>query len=64
MTSHLLQRIPDVTSDQKESAELAKLIRKLRWIGRDDEARSMEHQLTLLASTHRASVLSEPLSTD
>ena len=64
MPSILLQRIPDVSSDQRESAEMAKLIRKLRWIGCEDEARSMEHLLLLLPSKHRVSVLSEPLGTD
>jgi hypothetical protein len=59
-----LQRVPDVSSDQRESVEIAKLIRKLRWIGREDEARDMEHQFLLLSSTCRTSVLSEPLGTD
>jgi hypothetical protein len=64
MASYLLQPIPDVSSDQRESAEIAKLIRKLRWIGHEDEAKSMEQQFLLLSSTHRVSVLSEPNSTD
>lgn len=64
MAGYMLRQVPDVSSDQRESVEIAKLIRKLRWIGREDEAKSMEHLFVLHSSTHRASVLAEPLGTD
>jgi hypothetical protein len=33
------QELPDVSRDQRAAAQLLKRIRKLRWIGREDEAR-------------------------
>jgi hypothetical protein len=61
---YLLHGAPDVSSDQREAVETAKLIRKLRWIGKEDEARSMELRMTQLQSATRVSVLADPLSTD
>ena len=50
--------------DQEAADETVKLIRKLRWIGREEEARSLEHHLNLLPAMARGSVLAEPVSTD
>jgi hypothetical protein len=33
------QELPDVSHDQRAAAQLLKRIRKLRWIGREEEAR-------------------------
>ena len=38
--------IPDVTADQRASNEMIKLIRKLRWIGMESEARRLEFTLS------------------
>jgi hypothetical protein len=62
--THLPHGAPDVPPHQKESVEAAKLVRKLRWIGNDDEARVLERQLRSTPVDERASVLSEPFSTD
>ena len=62
-TSPFLQ-LPDVSPDQRESAEIAKLILKLRWIGKEAEARSLEMEMTNYRGVARASVLAEPFSTD
>jgi len=44
--------------------ELAKLIRKLRWIGLDDEARRLELAVSALPPEERGSVSAGPFSTD
>ena len=33
------QDLPDVSDDQRVAAQLLKRVRKLRWIGREEEAR-------------------------
>jgi hypothetical protein len=45
-------------------AELAKLIRKLRWIGLDDEARRLQLVMRTLPVDERGSVSIGPFSTD
>ena len=62
--THLPHGTPDVPPDQRASVEAAKLIRKLRWIGKEDEARVLERQLRGTPRDERASVLAEPFSTD
>jgi len=47
-----------------ESIECTNLIRKLRWIGLDDEARRLEEALHAFLPNQRGTVLAEPLSTD
>jgi hypothetical protein len=47
-----------------EFDECAKLIRKLRWIGLDEEARQVEAALRASAPNARGVVLAEPASTD
>ena len=54
----------DVTQNWDELVGLTKLVRKLRWIGREDEARQLEDQLKSCPSCRRPSVLREPFSTD
>ena len=59
-----LHGAPDVPQKQRESVEAAKLVRKLRWIGKEDEAKALEFQLQGTPLNVRASVLAEPFSTD
>ena len=56
--------MPDVSPDQQQAAETAKLIRKLRWIGKEAEAHDLELQLSQCQLVVRASVLADPPSTD
>ena len=51
-------------SHSKEPQELAKLIRKLRWIGMDDEARRLQTALGSLPADERSTVSAGPFSTD
>jgi hypothetical protein len=46
------------------SRDWARLIRKLRWIGLDSEARRLELALSTLPPADRGAVCNEPLSTD
>ena len=48
----------------KAPQELAKLIRKLRWIGLDDEARRLQAAVCMLAPDQRGTVSAGPFSTD
>jgi len=48
----------------QESREWAHLIRKLRWIGLDEEARRLEMAVGTLPPDGRASVSFAPFSTD
>lgn len=43
---HDQQKLPDSLAEQRETNELVKLIRKLRWMGLQDEAKMAENQLT------------------
>ena len=53
--------VDTVTSlNQQTSNEWVKLLRKLRWIGLEEEARNLELALSILRSEQR-SVLAEPL---
>jgi hypothetical protein len=50
--------------DERPACEWAKLIRKLRWIGLEDEARRLEHAVSTVPPEQRGSVSAEPSSTD
>jgi len=52
------------TSDPQPSCEWSKLIRKLRWMGLEDEARSLERVVSTLPPEERGTVLAGPSSTD
>jgi hypothetical protein len=54
----------DMPDGPREPVEVTKLIRKLRWIGMDEEARHLEDRLKACPSCRRPSVLREPSSTD
>jgi hypothetical protein len=67
MIAHDLQFPPVVNAplpDVPESSECSKLIRKLRWIGLDEEARRFEEALRTFEPDERDVVLAEPDSTD
>ena len=48
----------------QQSQDLAKLIRKLRWIGMDDEACRLQMAVASLPPDERGTVSAEPFSTD
>jgi hypothetical protein len=49
---------------QSAPGEWAKLIRKLRWIGLEEEARSLQLAVSTLPAEERGSVLVGPFRTD
>ena len=49
---------------QSSPGEWAKLIRKLRWMGLEDEARSLQLAVSALPAEERGCVLAGPFSTD
>jgi len=51
-------------SDQPPACEWAKLIRKLRWIGLEDEARRLEQAVSTVPPEQRDSVSAQPFPTD
>jgi hypothetical protein len=57
-------KLTSVTHSPDEPVELIKLIRKLHWIGMDEEARQLEDRLNSYPSSRRPSVLRDPFSTD
>jgi len=54
----------DVSEDQRTYNALVKLIRKLRWIGMDDEAARVQMTLTANAARPADSVIASPRDTD
>jgi hypothetical protein len=55
-----MQSIPD----RPTSAELVKLIRKLRWIGLEDEARQLQVALDRFPADQRATLPGTPIDCD
>ena len=51
-------------SAQRVPGEWAELIRKLRWIGLEDEARSLQLAVSTLPTEERGTVSVGPFSTD
>jgi len=64
----LMERRPlkneDGSLDQRPSDDWDQLIRKLRWIGLDDEVRRLELAVSTLPPEERGSVSVGPFSTD
>ena len=58
------QEPPDVSAEQRASNEIIKLIRKLRWIGMEDDAHHLQLAMCGLPPHERCAVLAGPLSTD
>lgn len=61
-----MQRAPEheVGQTTETPCEWARLIRKLRWIGLDDEAERLERAVSTLPPEERGSVSAGPFSTD
>jgi phage protein U len=53
--------LPQVTAEQRAESDRVKRIRKLRWVGRDDEARVLQG---VFDPEHADSVLAIPHATD
>jgi hypothetical protein len=47
-----------------DTGQCTKLIRKLRWIGLEEEADRLERALRIVAPEQRGTVCAEPYSTD
>jgi len=63
MEKHFMQHEPpDVSAEQRESNELIKRIRKLRWMGMESEAERL--QVALAGASRIDSVVAQPLETD
>jgi hypothetical protein len=58
------QKPPDTSTVHRTSNELVKLIRKLRWMGMDEEAKKLENELTWRRATPADSVLATSGETD
>lgn len=58
------QQPPDGLAEERASNELVKLIRKLRWMGMEQEAEKAEHQLTLRRVQAADSVVASSHETD
>ncbi len=56
------QAVPDVSAEQRASNDKIKLIRKLRWMGLEREARRLQGALP--AALQADSVVPEPSETD
>ena len=62
--SRAQQTMPDAAATQRGSNELVKLIRKLRWIGMEDEAERLQTELTERHTSTADSVVATPRETD
>jgi hypothetical protein len=58
------QTPPNVSSEQRKSSELVKLICKLRWMGMEDEAKRVQTQLALSGVPPSDSVVATTRETD
>ena len=56
--------IPDVPPEQRQVADLVKRIRKLRWLGMEQEAAKLQLALARVPPAERAIVLTPPRDTD
>jgi hypothetical protein len=54
----------DVAPEQRRTNDLVKRIRKLRWIGMEEEADKLQLALTCFPSAERAILLPPPCDTD
>ena len=58
------QQPSDTSARQRASNELVKLIRKLRWLGMEEEARGLQKELERRRATAADSVLATVAETD
>ena len=61
ISSSITER-PDVSVEERTSSELVKLVKKLRWIGMEEEAEQV--QVVLRAVDPAATLLAGPWDTD
>jgi hypothetical protein len=61
---HEQQKPPDRLAEQGASNELVKMIRKLRWMGMEEEAERLQKQLTLRNVPAADSVIAASRETD
>jgi len=54
----------EMTADERRTDEVIKLIRKLRWIGLESEAKQLKEVLEGTPSPPRGSLVAGPHSTD
>jgi hypothetical protein len=54
----------DLLEQQISTDEIIKRIRKLRWVGMDDEAKILQLQLKRIPAAGKAGALAGPYSTD
>ena len=54
----------EMSVEERQSDEVIKLIRKLRWIGLETEAKELQGVLEGLPSPHRGSLVAGPHNTD
>jgi len=54
----------DVNAERRESDEFVHLIRKLRWIGMEDEAKIMEAKVAACRNSPGDNVIGGPRDTD
>ena len=55
---------PDAVTSLNSSNELVKLIRKLRWIGMEEEAQRLQHELTQRSAEAADCVVARSAETD
>jgi len=58
------QKLPDVSSEQRKSNELVRLIRKLRWMGMEEEAKRVQAEVAQCGVEPADSVLATSRETD
>jgi hypothetical protein len=63
-TSPKQKEPPDVSVKQRKSNELVKMIRKLRWMGMEEEAKRIQTELTHADVGPADSVVAAPRETD
>jgi hypothetical protein len=61
---HDQQKPPDTLAEQRTSNELVKLIRKLRWMGMEEEAESAQDELSVRRVAAADSVVAATRETD
>jgi hypothetical protein len=62
--TYQLSMLHSITVEQSPSTDLVKLIRKLRWIGLEEEAHQLEMAVSRFPPEERAVVLANASSTD
>ena len=61
---HEQQKPPDRSAEQHASNELVRMIRKLRWMGMEEEAERLQNQLSLCNVSAADSVVAASRDTD